>query len=289
MIYLDGVTNVRDIGGCTTRYAQTVRQGLFYRSSEFSPHHVITPYGIQQILALGIVMEIDLRNDGEAPVPMLPAEIRYYRPMYPSGGLESYWYGLSNYSTQYADVFHELAKRENYPLICHCWAGADRAGTVAALLEAVLGFSYSQIVLDYQWTSLSVNGARDTSSYNWKQMVDSLKSFGTSGNSFESGVIEYLVSIGVTMDEIQSVRDIFLEGEPQPPSVKYFGHGRIVVAAKHTVRLVLSDGTYSVRSGCFAAGTEIFDLRGKRIMRYNEEYTGAGYIRGAGVFVAVVP
>jgi hypothetical protein len=210
MIRIEGTTNVRDIGGLKTPDGRTVRQGMYYRSAEFNQNHIITPTGIQRILDLGIVFEIDLRNDGESPMAALPSSVRYFRPANPTGIMSPYLYGLQNNPDQYRDVFKELAEPENYPCICHCRAGADRTGTVTALLEALLGCSYEQIARDFQWTSLSVYGIRDTTWQEWKDMIGEIRRRAGDSTLF-SGAVNYLLSIGVTPEECAAIRSILLE------------------------------------------------------------------------------
>jgi hypothetical protein len=287
MIFIDGVTNVRDIGGCTNRYSQSVRQGLYYRSSEFSPHHAISEYGIKQLLDLNIVFEIDLRNDDESPVSVLPPSVRYFRPLDPVGGVEAYWYGLQKYSNQYADVFHELAKPENYPLICHCWAGADRAGTVAALIEAILGYSEQQMELDYQWTSLSVYGVRSIVDSDWQGMETGLKSLAGPDQSFESGAINYLLSVGVTMEEISSIRKIFLEGESIAPQVRYEKNKTANAGKKQILKYACTD-RYGKLPHFDAAQQRIFRLNGREIKGYNGTGRDNTRMNRTGVVILVI-
>jgi protein-tyrosine phosphatase len=222
MIRIEGTTNVRDIGGLMTLDGRKVRQGMYYRSAEFNQNHVITPTGIQRILDLGMAFEIDLRSDFENPMAALPSSVRYFRPANPTGIMSPYLYGLQNNSDQYRDVFKELARPENYPCIVHCRAGADRTGTVTALLEALLGCSYEQIARDFQWTSLSVYGVRDTTWQEWKDMIGDIRRRSGDSTLF-SGTINYLLSIGVTPEECAAIRSILLE--PGPMSKKTITNG----------------------------------------------------------------
>ena len=47
MITIDGISNVRDVGGCVTRDGRIVKQGLFYRGSELNSHVNITEEGLR--------------------------------------------------------------------------------------------------------------------------------------------------------------------------------------------------------------------------------------------------
>ena len=188
MIYIDGTTNVRDIGGRRNMDGLMIRQGLFYRGAEFNQTYTVTPKGIEQLKQLGIVCEIDLRNSTENPMP-LPMQLkRYFCPTTnEGGGILDYEYGLVSTPGLYRDVFREMADSRNYPMICHCRLGADRAGTVVALLEALLGCSEQQMGENYIWTSLSVNGIRDTAFPEWRGVITHLKSFDKQDSTVQAG------------------------------------------------------------------------------------------------------
>jgi hypothetical protein len=210
-IYLDGATNVRDIGGRRTMDGCMIRQGLLYRSSEFNQNHIITAQGVRQLMDLGIVCEIDLRQDYENPQAVLPPSVRYFHPASEFGGLLAYQFGLQNYAAQYRDVFREMAKPANYPMVEHCRAGADRAGTIAALLEALLGCSEEQMAADYEWSSLSVYGVRTRTSAEWTGLVAEIKSFDTASNTVGVGAWNYLHAQGLSVEELTAIRNIFLD------------------------------------------------------------------------------
>lgn len=262
MIYLDGTTNVRDIGGRKTQNGQMIRQGLFYRSADFNVHNILTDSGIQQLLDLGIRCEIDLRNNSEGASASLPSSVVYYQPVSDIGGLSAYQYGLRNYPDQYRDVFRKIADKKNYPIICHCWAGADRTATVAALLKAMLNCSIEQIEQDYRWTSLSIYGVRDTINTEWKAMTSELQSYDTLNGTIQKGAVNYLLSIGITIHEIETIRSIFL----QPGA-----------SVEHTIPLVKHPISKTTR--IFNTGNTIrslprfpftvYDMRGRVARMYN--------------------
>lgn len=61
------------------------------------------------------------------------------------------------YATSHANfkkTFELLAKKESYPLAFHCTAGADRTGTLAYLVNGLLGVSYEDLCKDFELTSI---------------------------------------------------------------------------------------------------------------------------------------
>jgi hypothetical protein len=274
MIYIDGTTNVRDIGGQRTLKGQMVRQGLFYRSAEFNQNHIISPLGISQILDLGIRCEIDLRQDIENPQAVLPPSIHYFRPQSDVGGLYPYQYGLQNYRDQYRDVFKEIAKPANFPIISHCRAGADREGTLAALLEALLECSETHMALDYQWTSLSVYGIRDSTSDSWRGTISEIKSYDTISHTVQTGAWNYLLSIGVTANELAGIRKIMLDTtDIQIPDTQTENHPQLpFTIGINTTKKYLS--FFSTRTATIRRDVnrvEMISLTGRKIWEFRRE------------------
>ncbi|NIY15095.1 MAG: hypothetical protein GWM98_09415, partial [Nitrospinaceae bacterium] len=61
---------------------------------------------------------------------------------------------------EYLKIFQVFADRENYPVLFHCVGGADRGGTVAFLLNGLLGKDREHLIRDFELTTLSVWGER---------------------------------------------------------------------------------------------------------------------------------
>ena len=57
-------------------------------------------------------------------------------------------------------MFSAFTRPENYPIYFHCRGGADRTGSYAFILGALLGMSLDDLLLEYELTSLSIWGAR---------------------------------------------------------------------------------------------------------------------------------
>ncbi|NLD94133.1 MAG: tyrosine-protein phosphatase [Fibrobacter sp.] len=268
MIFIEGTTNVRDIGGRVTMDGKTVAQGLFYRSAEFNQTYTVTACGLDQLRQLGIVSEIDLRNSGENPQIVMNWLRTFIRPINDDGGgMDLYSSGLLNTPGAICTVFKALADKRNYPLILHCRIGADRTGTIVALLEALLGMSELQMGEDFIWTSLSLNGIRDTAGLDWKYLMEDLRSFDKEHGTIHKGCWNYLQTIGLSVNELIAIRKIFINDDHLPfPQLsvsdrnvwKSTLHGKTI-----TCYPALSGLTLQNRKQL--SGSDIFDLTGKRI------------------------
>jgi protein tyrosine/serine phosphatase len=210
MMKIDGAVNVRDIGGWTTVDGRVIKQGLLYRGSEIDgavePKYCITEKGKNDMLSvLKIRSEVDLRS----------------KELTPDGkdalgeNVEHTYYGISMYSDVLNDsandekirsIFSYLADVYHYPVYMHCTYGRDRTGTVCYLLEALLGLSDSNLEKEYELTAF-YDGYTNVKDFT--KFVGEIEDI--EGDSTKEKVENYLLSIGVTAEEIESIRNIFLE------------------------------------------------------------------------------
>ena len=207
-IHVPGITNVRDMGGWHLPDGRALRQGLIYRSSEMNSHVDITDEGKRVLLEdLRIRTDLDLRGGGEAFGPVLdPALVQWVHvPIAPYKNItEDTWSG------GYRKIFSVLAEPSNYPILFHCWGGADRGATVAFLLHALLGLSVSDLIRDYELTSLSIWGDRSRTSKEFQSLLQALQPFSKHPDDIHGQVRAYLQSIGVTGSEIAAIRDLLI-------------------------------------------------------------------------------
>lgn len=155
-IKAEGGANIRDLGGWTTASGKTIRYGLIYRGAEWNGKYNLTPEGIAAIRATGIRAELDLRSSNEAlyidksPVGDDVTYIRIHNEDYYESGMQN---RKDLYKKNLQFVFDCL--KNDKPVFFHCHIGADRTGTLAFLLEGLLGVSESDLYKDYELTSFS--------------------------------------------------------------------------------------------------------------------------------------
>ncbi|MBP5466342.1 MAG: tyrosine-protein phosphatase, partial [Clostridia bacterium] len=218
-ITVDGVSNIRDIGGYETAYGY-IRQGLVYRSARLES---ITTDGLTVFKdKLGVKTELDLR--GEAEIANFTTNIEnaaglekhfvFDTPFYASEGEVEFSDGINgrNNWQNVKNIMSVFADKENYPIDFHCAVGRDRTGTVATLLKALLGFNEQDIINDYFTTMFSTTGAWSKSVFNNNKdgitfLLKYLNSF--DGDTLADKTAEYLIAkCGMTQTQIDDIRNI---------------------------------------------------------------------------------
>lgn len=201
-VKIDGLTNVRDIGGRLIGNDCLIKQGLIYRGAEMNSHITVTESGLEtmrQILQIKSVL--DLRRDTEIVEDV-------YKGNYKN--IPCYAYAdIFEYPQAIRDIFLFFADKENYPIYFHCWGGADRTGTVAFLIGALLGEKVQSLLDDYEITSLSVWGVRSRNLPSFQKFFTMLNTF--AGETLAEKTEKYLCSIGITPKEIQNIKEIMIK------------------------------------------------------------------------------
>jgi protein-tyrosine phosphatase len=212
---VDGIYNVRDLGGYTVHGGETTLQGLIYRGGALTPADIydsqLTEAGKKTMSEeMGIKTEIDLRSPTEAgnlSESVIPGASLIYIPI---GGYGDAFSDSTVGKQAYQKLFSTLANENNYPIYCHCTGGADRTGTVSFLLNALLGVDEETLIKDYEFTSFSIYHMRNTKEGEYASLFaefrNKLEAF--EGSTLQEKVENYLLSIGVTENEIYNIRAI---------------------------------------------------------------------------------
>ena len=208
----EGTANVRDLGGWPTACGSPVKYGKIFRGGEWNGGHTLTPEAIEALRLAGIEAELDLRSDSEAKSitkSVLGDDITYKRT--PLGQTQSHMEGLTNSKATYKTAlqFVLTCVKNDKPVYFHCAIGRDRTGTLAFLLEGVLGMSKSDIYKDYELTNFSYWGTPCS-----KGQLDDM--FATveamEGETLEQKFRTYLISyFGITSAAIDEFRDKMLD------------------------------------------------------------------------------
>ena len=156
----------------------------------------------------GIRSDIDLRSDDEC----------YGMTGSPLGPSVTWFhYSYSAYSGAFSTngmavtkkVFDVFMDDSNYPIVFHCIGGADRTGTVAMLLEALLGVPEEELWRDY----LTTGFVGVVSDANHKRLfgdaMKKLKEF--PGETLADKAESYFLKLGFTKDDVERLRERLLE------------------------------------------------------------------------------
>lgn len=250
-IYVDGVSNARDLGGYETTTGK-VNYGLLYRGGKLNgttSGEAITEEGKSEMLdSLKIKTEIDLRStgdDGGQTENAIGGGVNYIKiPLGQYANILDYetWSSLdkseksgnfdANNKNAIKQIFELLVDKNNYPIYFHCNAGADRTGTLALLINGLLGVDEQSLIKDYELTTISRYGKRLRSSLtednkaftetgvmqndggNYVAMglfIDTLKSAYTDNGDINEAVYNYLIEyIGLSNDTLDKIKSIML-------------------------------------------------------------------------------
>ena len=204
-IAIDGVSNVRDIGGYKSSLVNNgkIRQGLYYRGANLNS---ISEDGKKEMLRLGIKREIDMRDSYQCLGPYVDG-ITYSAISIPSGTESK---RFEEFKDEYKQIFTLIANADKEPIYLHCTAGADRTGIATFMLLTVCGASYEDMARDYLFTNFSTQGTRVpnyTSEFKaWWSKLDTFE-----GNTKADKAKSWLISKGVTAEQVEKIRTIFVE------------------------------------------------------------------------------
>jgi protein-tyrosine phosphatase len=170
IIPLEGLYNLRDLGGVLLTGENSTPFGVFYRAGDLG-----TPTASDNatLEALKIATVVDFRFPEERahmPPDVLPSTVKKvinleiatshivdYRQAHDNETsvlcMQNIYRGMVDVARpQFREFFALIADKSNTPLLFHCAAGKDRTGFAAALLLSALGASKEAIYDDYLMT-----------------------------------------------------------------------------------------------------------------------------------------
>ncbi len=183
MIELEGVGNLRDFGGYTTRCGRGLKARRFFRGGHQS---WATDADLQALQALGIAVVVDLRRTDERErqpcrrwpgfaAAVIESDLkdidRGWEAMLPGNdptpeffdGLMLEWYRRAPFGPRMTDLFtryFEVMAEADGGVLIHCAAGKDRTGLLAALTHHVAGVSRDDLIQDYLLTNAAPSQAQ---------------------------------------------------------------------------------------------------------------------------------
>lgn len=208
LLSIDGVNNARDVGGYLTVDGKyRVAQGMLYRGARLNE---ISEEGIKTALELyKIKTDLDLRrptDNGYSDETPLGETVKHVNISVID------YTGAFSYPGEMRDAIALCADEANYPIYVHCTAGRDRTGTMLFIIGALLGVEEDALYADLELTYLTRRSyaAGDLTGHEsflkFKELLEECE-----GDTVYEKAESYCKQIGVTEEQIQSIRSILLE------------------------------------------------------------------------------
>lgn len=155
ILHIEGIHNLRDLGGLPARGTHQTAGRRLYRSEFFK----LAGTAANAVSGLGLRLVVDLRREDEVLHERLNWEdfgVAYLnRPLRLSEGTSwtaGYHLYLETDPRYFAEVIRTLANPDNHPALFHCAGGKDRTGVIAAMLLDLAGVPRGDIVADFALT-----------------------------------------------------------------------------------------------------------------------------------------
>lgn len=225
-MYVDGVTNVRDVGGWVTASGERTVQGVMYRGGRLNNSYSqgydmnakpttdrdkdceyereITDAGIKAFTnVMKIKTEIDLRElhangfprdeEGNEIYQSNVQGVNYIAiPMKGSADINENFEPIKQ-------LFEVLSNKDNYPVYFHCNIGTDRTGMVAYILGALCGLDEDTLYRDYLFSNF---GTISLASMAWNGKVRSRKELiDLTGSEDKGAAYRFASYLGETLQE----------------------------------------------------------------------------------------
>lgn len=161
---------------------------------------------------LGIRTELDLRTAREVAgmtgSPLGPTVKWVHQSSAQYDGL-----GTDGGREAFRTCFRLFLDERNYPIDFHCIAGADRTGSLACILNGLLGVEEEELYRDWEITwprKMNGSAARQNHRRLFNRLIDEV--FGKyQGRTLNDRIAAYVVSCGFTEDDLNAFRNIMLE------------------------------------------------------------------------------
>jgi protein-tyrosine phosphatase len=159
-LHVDGLVNLRDLGGLPVESGGETRFGRLLRSD--SPHQ-LDEAGARALAGAGVSTVVDLRTASErADRPNLLGSVTQMQCVnapifeddteFPSGlttATDVYSWWLRDLGAGIKAAMTGIADAPSAPILVHCHAGKDRTGVVVALALLLAGVGTAAIADDY--------------------------------------------------------------------------------------------------------------------------------------------
>lgn len=203
--------NMRDLGGIPCN-GGSIKFGKIIRGGAVYPGDTETVRILHD--EVGIRAELDLLNGhlGYTSSP-IGDDVDFCCPIADNWDWAYYYLTYTDQMREaFRFIFDSVARGRM--LYMHCQQGADRTGTLAVLVEGLLGVSQPNIDVDYELTSFSADttSVRKRSNTAYQALITRINAM--SGNTFQMKVVNYVASLGFTAAEINDFITAMVDGTP---------------------------------------------------------------------------
>lgn len=218
VVFFADVSNFRDLGGWRGLNGKKVRQGLVYRCACLNERwrwyqpdaarNFMSPETRRFIVEdLGVRTEIDLRKEsncrGMNGSPLGP-DVKFFNISSKAYGALSTPEGRD----AFRQVFRIFLDESNYPVVFHCIGGKDRAGSVAFILNGLLGVAEEDLRKDWEFSRYWHKDADFSYKRRLARLVEVFSAY--PGGSLCERIEGYVLSLGFTRDDIARFRKLML-------------------------------------------------------------------------------
>lgn len=228
-IAIEGRTrNIRDLGGWKTPDGRRVRQGRAFRGQGLNDNSSTGEHkGRNRLMVedvdffrntLKIKTDLDLRSSRETAdlkqsplgegVQFIRRSSPAYREIFRPQGMKVM-----------AENFRVFCDEKNYPIYFHCIGGADRTGSLAYVLNGILGVPRHELEVDWESTfypKLPEMSSSYTGEKSWRReqhFNNGFAKYGGKDTPWNKRIELYLLACGVKPEEIAKFRSLMLEKE----------------------------------------------------------------------------
>jgi len=223
--------NARDLGGRRLKSGQRVRQGLLMRSAAFKGP---LPKDLR------VTTDLDLRNPQEvrdmiaSPLGKGVKWVNVSGPEY--AGLDT-----PDGKAAFAKIFRVLTDEKSYPVVFHCVAGASRTGSLAYVLEGLLGYGEAELDRDFHATAMAYPFPYPYEDRENHKLIRLRNAFAAyPGATMNERIEAYVGTCGIAPSEIAAFRRILCEDVirdiPYDPKLGVFGLGDLYLPSNVTER-----------------------------------------------------
>ena len=169
----------------------------------------VTPEGRKIFLdRYGVKSDIDLRTNRECwgmTGSPLGERVKWFH--LPSGSYAGMHTDRGR--AAFAKDFRVFLDEKNYPIVFHCIAGQDRTGSLAFILNGLLGVAEEELYLDWEVTGFWNPSAKFCHVQRFDKLITGFRKL--PGKNLNEQIESYVLSCGFTRNDIKHFRSIMLE------------------------------------------------------------------------------